>query len=532
MSLCRLGALRLNLHDQQIRLSEDGSPFLSDLRRFDLADKAPRGQQAQVRWYTRMGWGTPPASKWSGKQGWSDSVAEGGWSDRKDWSDPVAWQSSSAAASDPVASQKGGWQWSDAVAKRKVRTLHIVTCAAGHGSAGAAAKRACHPWEPSETLDFRGLVDPDHDRRLCWHVGLHPTIVREVSKHPFFQKAARLMAFSLASCAERDEIELTVATVCKGGRHRAVAGGELLKGLVLSLNPVLKDDWAVTLKHMGDWARTCSDPNKRPRGTCDECSDEGMRAAVIDEESWNLGAEIANIINGDLTGAGDSSSGWRSDSVAWQSRGWKQYDASQWVDYNQQAQEEEEEEQEEEEGFEDGPAQASEMVEEREAAEREAAERRRRDEEEERRRQEPEERGRGDEEVLLDAPLMASEKRDAQETRRSEKRSIDHVIERHQQHSIFQAFQKKTVPLYEVDLEPSSEEEAKVKEEVKEEEEVKEDCRAPEVKPWVMEEWQQEQLGSGSAAGVAPLEHSGSAAWAPPPPPPRWPEQEARRTRS
>eukprot|EP00435_Cladocopium_sp_Y103_P062730 s891_g24.t1 len=127
-------------------------------------------------------------------------------------------------------------------------------------------------------VDMRGAHDPEtHQKEMAFHIGTHPFTLDQVSKAACTAEALRrIRRLILMRAIEHPEARwgLTAISYCRGGNHRSVAFGELLRMAVGGHNFVelKKYDVISTTEMAGNWEwKKCN--------RCDTCSHKKLTSA-------------------------------------------------------------------------------------------------------------------------------------------------------------------------------------------------------------------------------------------------------------
>ena len=120
-------------------------------------------------------------------------------------------------------------------------------------------------------VDMRDARDPEtHQKEMAWHIGTHPFTLNQVSKAACTADSLRRIRRMILTRAIEHPDERwgwTVISYCRGGNHRSVAFGELLRMAVSGHNFVelKKYDVINTTEMAGIWEwKKCN--------RCDACS--------------------------------------------------------------------------------------------------------------------------------------------------------------------------------------------------------------------------------------------------------------------
>jgi len=131
-------------------------------------------------------------------------------------------------------------------------------------------------------LDCRRFHDPNYDRSLRGHIGVHPGEICFHPRLPGFLRFAKQMLFKAETarqCAQTSEPNrlpiLKLACFCKVGKHRCIAVAEVLRHVLSETGYIIQDDVAHLSKP--HWYLDCC------TGECSECKDQtsALRKAAL-----------------------------------------------------------------------------------------------------------------------------------------------------------------------------------------------------------------------------------------------------------
>ena len=128
-------------------------------------------------------------------------------------------------------------------------------------------------------IDCRPITDPNHDKRLRGHIGLHPDILMAIGAHELFGQILVGVHDMLQALTPADVV-LRIVCYCRSGRHRSVAVATLLAHVLPHALPTTAN---VVVQHASKWA-WAGGARQQPtcQGACLECQDREAQAHGFD----------------------------------------------------------------------------------------------------------------------------------------------------------------------------------------------------------------------------------------------------------
>ena len=135
-------------------------------------------------------------------------------------------------------------------------------------------------------LDVEKFQDPQVDRKTTMHCGLHPRVIRNILKHPYFEEWFQQLTLSLQRILQPvdpvtgkptdiDTAGGDIVIVCARGKHRSVACAEFVREIIEEYDYVA----GVNYVHQEHWRCAC--------GGCDECHEDSQEFDDLMEKALN-----------------------------------------------------------------------------------------------------------------------------------------------------------------------------------------------------------------------------------------------------